>query len=621
MENPLDTHPEASAHAKSRAVIRFAGDSGDGIQLSGTRLTLAAALGGSGVSTLPDFPAEIRAPTGTTYGVSAFQLQVGGGDVRTPGDAPDVLVAMNPAALVTNLPDLADGGVLVADAGTFVPKNLRRAGYEASPLEDGSLAGYRLVAPDISRHTIEAVKPFGLGQKDSLRCRNMWALGLMQWLLDRDTAGTEAWIEGRFGDTPTARANIAALRAGHAFGETAEMPGLAFRTETPAAVRAGGEYRTVTGAQAAAFGIAAAAELAGIDAVFCAYPITPASSLLHHLAAMERPNVLTFQAEDEIAAACAAIGASYGGALGITSSAGPGISLKAEALGLAVAAELPLVVINAQRAGPSTGMPTKTEQADLLQALYGRHGEAPLVVLAPRSPGDCFDTLLEAARTAIRHMTPVMVLSDAFTANASEPWRIPAMQELAPFPARFRADPEGFEPFRRDPDTLVRDWVRPGTPGLEHRIGGLEKAEGSGHISYDPENHRRMTEARIAKVARVAGGFPPAEPEGPEAGPLCVVGWGSTYGAIAEAAEACRRDGVEVAHLHLRHLHPLPRGLAEALGRYGRVLVPEMNAGQLARILRDACLVPAEGLARLTGKPFRVDELAAAFRERAGAAA
>ncbi len=613
----MDTQAPNGADTQTRTVIRFAGDSGDGIQLSGTRLTMSVALGGHGLSTLPDFPAEIRAPTGTTYGVSAFQLHVGNEEVRTSGDDPNVLVAMNPAALATNLSALTRGGLLIIDSGTFSEKSIRRAGLKSNPLEDGSLEDYRLVAPDISRHVLDTVKPFELGQKTSLRCRNMWVLGLLQWLLGRDTAETEKWIRGNFKDASLSKANIAALKAGHAFGETAEIPEIDLGAAGGKSIGEAGEYRTVTGAQAMAFGIAAAAELSGLDAVFCAYPITPASSLLHHLAGMHRNDIITFQAEDEMAAACAAIGASYGGELGITSSAGPGISLKAESLGFAVMAEIPLLVINVQRAGPSTGMPTKTEQADLLQAMHGRHGEAPLAVLAPRSPVDCFDTAIEAARIAIRHMTPVMILSDALVTNASEPWHIPRMNSLAPFPAKFRTDPEGFEPYKRNPETLARDWVKPGTPGLEHRIGGLEKSDGVGNISYDPENHQKMNETRIAKVANIVHDIPAAEPEGPDSGPLCVVGWGSSYGAISEATESARKEGFEVAHLHLRHLHPLPSGLADVLSRFDQVLVPENNAGQLVRIIRDVCLVPAEGFSRMRGHPFRVDELVDAIRERA----
>lgn len=579
---------------------------------------MAAALGGKGVSTLPDFPAEIRAPAGTTYGVSAFQLRVGEGEVLTPGDTPDVLVAFNPASLKTNISDLDRDGLLVVDSGTFTARSLKKAGYDDNPLEADTLNGVRTLTPDITRHTIDAVKEFDLGQKGSLRCRNMWAVGLTLWLLDRDTSEAEHWIRNRFGDTPVGNANLAALKAGHAYGETTELPGLdLLQTRETPHDWAPGEYRTITGAEALAFGIAAAAERTGLDIVFCAYPITPASTLLHQLSAMRRRNVLTFQAEDEIGAACAAIGASYGGALGVTSSSGPGISLKAEALGLAVAVELPLVVVNSQRAGPSTGMPTKTEQADLLQALYGRHGEAPLVVLAPRSPSDCYTTAIEAVGIAIRHMTPVMILSDAFIASTSEPWRLPEPEIPGSDAVEFRTDPEGFEPFARDPDTLARAWVKPGTPGLEHRIGGLEKSAGSGGISYDPDNHQLMNDARIAKVAQVACALPPAAADGPEDASLCVVTWGSTFGVAREALAHCRATGTVAAHIHLRHLHPLPANLGDLLASYRRILVPEVNSGQLVRVLRDRFLVDAESLPKVTGKPFRVDELVGAIESRA----
>ena len=598
--------------------MRFAGDSGDGIQLSGMRLTMAAALGGHGVSTLPDFPAEIRAPAGTTYGVSAFQLRVGKGEVLTPGDAPDVLVAFNPASLKTNLGDLDRGGLLVVDSGTFTARSLKKAGYDENPLETDSLKGFRTLAPDISRHTLDAVKELDLGKKGSLRCRNMWAVGLTLWLLDRDTAEAENWIRNRFGQSPVGEANLAALKAGHAYGETTEIPSLDFlRTRVSTYEWPTGDYRTITGAEALAFGLAAAADRTGLDVVFCAYPITPASTLLHYLASMRRRNIITFQAEDEIAAACAAIGASYGGALGVTSSSGPGISLKAEAMGLAITVELPLVVVNSQRAGPSTGMPTKTEQADLLQAMYGRHGEAPLVVLAPRSPGDCYATAIEAANIAVRHMTPVMILSDAFLASTSEPWRIPDPALPEDEVVRFRTNPEGFEPYMRDPETLARPWVKPGTPGLEHRIGGLEKSAGSGGISYDPVNHQLMTDTRIAKVARVAETLPPAVADGPDDASLCVVTWGSTFGMACEAIALCRADGAEVAHVHLRHLHPLPANLGDVLARYEKILVPEVNAGQLVRVVRDRFVIDAESLPKVTGKPFRVDELVNAIGARA----
>ncbi len=619
----MTQHPAPAPDPNTAGVvIRFAGDSGDGIQISGTRLTMAAALGGKGVSTLPDFPAEIRAPAGTTYGVSAFQLRIGEGNVLTPGDAPDVLVAFNPASLKTNIGDLVPGGLLVVDSGTFTRRALHKAGYDANPLDDGSLDPIRTVAPDISRHTLDAVRQFDLGQKGSLRCRNMWAVGLALWLLDRSTSEAEGWIRGRFGDSPVGHANVAALKAGHAYGETTELPGLDLLQAPASSFQwPAGEYRTINGAEALALGFAQAADCTGLDVVFCAYPITPASTLLHQLAGMRRHNVVTFQAEDEIAAACAAIGASYGGALGVTSSSGPGLSLKAEAMGLAVAVELPLVVVNSQRAGPSTGMPTKTEQADLLQALHGRHGEAPVVVIAPRSPSDCYATAIEAVRIAVRYMTPVVILSDAFIASTSEPWRLPDPAADGADPVTFRTDPEGFEPFARDPDTLARPWVRPGTPGLEHRIGGLEKSRGSGEISYDPDNHQFMTNTRIAKVAGVARALPPAVADGPADAPLCLVTWGSTFGVVREALARCRAAGTAAAHVHLRHLHPLPANLGELLASYPSILVPEVNAGQLVRVLRDRFVIDAESLSKVSGRPFRVAELVTAIEARAGSPA
>ncbi len=611
-------HPDQADPATGGVVVRFAGDSGDGIQLSGTRVTMAAALGGHGISTLPDFPAEIRAPTGTTYGVSAFQLRVGDGAVLTPGDSPDLLVAFNPASLKTNIGELQRGGLLIVDRGTFTARSLKKAGYDANPLENDTLDGVRTLTPDISRHTLDAVEEFDLGQKASLRCRNMWAVGLTLWLLERDTTEAETWVRDRFGDTPVGDANIAALRAGHAYGETIEIPSLDLLRPHPTTRSwLPGEYRTVTGAEAMALGLVAAAERTGLDIVFCAYPITPASTLLHQLAGMRRRDIVTFQAEDEIGAVCAAIGASYGGALGVTSSSGPGISLKAEAMGLAVAVELPLVVINSQRAGPSTGMPTKTEQADLLQALHGRHGDAPVVVVAPRSPVDCYATAIEAVEIAVRYMTPVMLLSDAYIASTSEPWRIPDGETEAPNgKVRFRTDPDGFEPFARNSETLARDWVKPGTPGLAHRIGGLEKSAGSGGISYDPQNHQLMTDARIDRIERVARVLPPAVADGPPDGELCMVTWGSTYGVAREALASCRADGVHAAHVHLRHLHPLPGNLGAVLAAYKKVLVPEINSGQLVRVLRDRYLIDAESLPKVTGKPFRVDELVDAIRTR-----
>jgi len=600
------------------AVVRFAGDSGDGMQLTGGRFTLATALAGNGLATFPDFPAEIRAPAGTTFGVSAFQINFGSRPIKTAGDVVDVLFAMNPAALKVNLADVAPGGLLIVDTGAFGARNLRKAGYEDNPLEDGSLGGYRVVGLDFSQRTLEAVADMDVTKKEGQRCKNMWALGLAYWMFDRDRNGTIDWLRQKFASQPEiAAANVAALNAGHAFGETAEMSAdLGAFTIAPASL-APGLYRNVTGTEAMAWGLIAGTELAELQLVFCSYPITPASGVLHHLAARKDFGVVTFQAEDEIAAICAAIGASYAGSLGVTSSSGPGIALKTEALGLAVATELPLVVVNSQRAGPSTGMPTKTEQSDLYQAVYGRNADSPLIVLAACSPSDCFDCAIKAVRLAIRYMTPVMLLSDGYIANASEPWALPDVESFQPFPARFRTDAADFHPYARDPKTLARPWAVPGTPGLEHRIGGLERDAESGNISYDPANHQRMTDLRARKIAGVANDIPLQETApGSDDHGIAVVGWGSTYGPISRAVANLRAEGLPVAHIHLRHIWPLPRNLGELLGRYDRVLVPEMNTGQLVNVLRAEYLIPAEGLNKVTGTPFRIAEIEAAVRAR-----
>ncbi len=609
---------ETSNRRLESAVVRFAGDSGDGMQLTGSQFTLTTALAGNDLATFADFPAEIRAPAGTTFGVSAFQVNFGSRKILTSGDALDALVAMNPAALKVNLPDTKDGGLVIADLGAFSDKNLRKAGYAANPLEDDSLAAYRVLKLDISRLTLEAVKDFGLSKKEALRCKNMWALGLVYWMFGRKRQATVAWLERKFAARPeVAKANIAALNAGHAFGETAELPAEIASLVVPPASIAPGLYRNVTGTDTLAWGLVAGAQFAGLDLSFCSYPITPASQVLHVLAKLKDYGVLTFQAEDEIAAVCAAIGASYAGSLGVTSSSGPGIALKTEALGLAVAAELPLVVINSQRAGPSTGMPTKTEQSDLYQAVFGRNADSPLVVLAACSPADCFEVAIEAVRLAVTYMTPVMVLSDGYIANASEPWRIPEVDAMPRFPVRFATEAADFAPFRRDPDTLARPWAVPGTPGLAHRLGGLERAEDSGDVSYDAANHQRMTDLRAAKVAGIAKDIPEQGVElGPSRGRLAVVGWGSTYGPINRAVSNLAARGLEVSHIHLRHLSPLPRNLGELLGGFDRILVPEMNTGQLLTLLRSAYLLPAEGLHKVTGKPFKIAEIEQAVLER-----
>lgn len=607
-------------------VVRFAGDSGDGIQLQGQQFTVASALGGNDLATLPDFPAEIRAPAGTRYGVSAFQIQFGGERITTPGDAPDVLIAFNPAALVVNLAALAPGALIIVDEQAFTEQRLKRADLGSNPLDDGSLADFRVVPVDISRLTQEAVKPFGLGTKDSLRCKNFWALGLMLWMFSQPEAPTRRWIKRKFADEPATRdANLAALAAGHAYGETAELAHVLEQHPTPAAPLAAAEYRTLTGAEALALGLVAAGELADTELLFCSYPITPASSLLHHLAGLEDAGLATFQAEDEIAAVCAAIGASYAGRLGVTSSSGPGVALKTEALGLAVATELPLVLVNSQRAGPSTGMPTKTEQSDLYQAVYGRNADTPIPVLAARSPGDCFDTAIEAVRIALRHMTPVIVLTDGYLANASELWPIPdidaypAIGHTRPDAAGARGDAAAGSVFRRDPATQARVWAVPGDARYIYRVGGIEKDIETGNISYDAANHQAMTDMRQDKVAKVADFIPDQTLEQGEPGGLVVVGWGSTYGTVYQAVRRARRDGHPVAQIHLRHLNPLPKNLGALLAQFDSVLVPELNTGQLATLLRDRLCVPVRQLNKVTGQPFTVAEVEQAITAHAPA--
>jgi len=606
-------------------VVRFAGDSGDGIQLQGQQFTAASAIGGSDLATLPDFPAEIRAPAGTRYGVSAFQIKFGGERITSPGDAPDVLIAFNPAALVVNLAQLAAGALIVVDEQTFTEQRLRRADLASNPLEDGTLDDFQVVPVAISRLTQEAVKPFGLGTKDSLRCKNFWALGLMLWMFDQPREPSVQWIERKFGaDAALKDANVAALNAGHAFGETAELAHVLTQHPTPAAPLASAEYRTLTGAEGLALGLVAAGELADTELMFCSYPITPASSVLHHLANLEEAGVVTFQAEDEIAAVCAAIGASYAGKLGATSSSGPGIALKTEAIGLAVATELPLIVINSQRAGPSTGMPTKTEQADLYQAIYGRNADTPVPVVAARSPGDCFDTAIEAVRIALRHMTPVMLLTDGYIANSSELWPIPDIDAYPPIghtrpAAADDASDAAGGVFRRDPATLARVWATPGEAGFIHRIGGIEKDIATGNISYDPDNHQAMTRMRHDKVAKVADFLPPQELEQGSSGGLAVVAWGSTYGTVYQAVRDALKSGLDVAQLHLRHLNPLPQNLSELLQQFDAILVAELNTGQLATVLRDKLQLPLHQLNKVSGQPFTVAEVRQAIGEHAHA--
>src|SRR6266850_4631938 len=603
---------------RDSVVIRFEGDSGDGMQVTGSKITLETALAGSDFSTFPDFPAEIRAPTGTTFGVSAFQIHFGGTDVMTPGDAVDVLVAMNPAALTVEVSDVKVGGTVIVDTDAFNERNLKKAGYAKNPLADDSLAKYQVLKFDITKLTADAVKPHGLSSREAHLCRNMWALGLLLWMYGRERTATVEWLKQKFAKkSQIADANIAALNAGHAFGETAEMPEHLVGYVVPKANVRPGRYRTVSGTDALAWGLVAGMRAAGIEKlVFAGYPITPASALLHTLATMRQYGVVTFQAEDEIAASGAALGAAYAGALGVTSSSGPGIALKTEMLGLAIATELPLIVIDSQRAGPSTGMPTKAEQSDLFQAVHGRNADAPLAVLAPTSTADCFDIAIEAVRLATKYMTPVIVLSDGYLAHAAEPWRIPREADLPRFPVTYRTEPDGFHPFLRDPETLARPWVKPGTPELEHRIGGLEKDYDTGHISYDPDNHARMTKARADKIAGIARDIPLQDVAlGNDRGKLALVGWGSTFGAIHQAVTIARGEGRDVAHIHLRYLCPFPRNLGDLLKQYERVLVPEMNTGQLVKLLRAEYLVPAEPLGKVTGKPFRVTEIVEAIRK------
>jgi len=595
-------------------VVRFAGDSGDGMQLTGGQFTLSSALAGNDFATFPDFPAEIRAPQGTLFGVSAFQINFGSSAIETAGDAPDVLVAMNPAALKTNVPQLKQGGLIIADEGEFNDRNLAKAKYDANPLEDDSLAKWQLLKLNISQLTMDAVKPFGLGNKEALRCKNMWTLGLALWMFDRDRQPLIDWLNAKFAKDPNlAAANVAALNAGHAYGETAELAGPLKQHHVDPAPVAPGLYRTLTGAEGIALGLVAGAQLAKLPMFFGGYPITPASAILHHLSRLKEYDVTTFQAEDEIAAICSAIGASYGGSLGVTSSSGPGIALKGEAMGLAIMTELPLVIVNSQRGGPSTGLPTKTEQSDLYQAVYGRNGDAPMPVIAARSPGDAFECAIEAVRVAVQYMTPVMLLTDGYIANAAEPWAVPDLESYEAFPVEFLTEaPEGgFKPYGRD-EKLKRPWVKPGTPGLLHRIGGIEKELDTGHINYSPDNHQAMTDIRKDKIDGIK--VPDQIVElGAEGGKLAVVGWGSTFGPIHQAVRRKRAEGKDVSHVHIRHIWPLPANLGELLKSYDKVIVPEMNTGQLKTVLRDQYLVDAKPVNKVSGQPFTIAEIEAAI--------
>lgn len=603
--------------ALESAVIRFTGDSGDGMQLTGTQFTNTAALAGNDLATFPDFPAEIRAPTGTLFGVSGFQLNFASKDIFTAGDAPDVLIAMNPAALTTNLKDLKDGGILIINQDAFTPPNLQKAGYEANPLEDGSLSGYRLFSIDISTQTEKALEGTGLSFKDVSRAKNFWTLGLLYYLYSRPLDPTMKFIDAKFArKNDIAEGNRLALKAGYMYGYVSEIFQETY--EVQRAKLAPGRYRNITGNQATAWGAVAAAQKAGMPLYYGSYPITPASDVLHELSAQKSLGVKTVQAEDEIAAVASAIGAAWAGNLALTGSSGPGIALKGEAIGLAVATELPLVILNVQRAGPSTGMPTKTEQSDLLQSFFGRNGESPLAIIAPQSPSDCFVMMMEAFRIALKFMTPVFVLTDGYLANGSEPWLIPDENDLPDVSASHHTETEGFSPFNRDPETLARIWPVPGTPGLEHRIGGLEKSYETGHISYDPANHQKMTLVRAQKIENIAKTIPEQDVYGsPDGGKVLVVGWGSTFGALRQATSVAREMGLDVSHAHVRYLAPFPANFEEVLRKYDRVLVPEMNTGQLLMLIRGRFLIPAEGLNKVEGKPFKVDEVLHAIRRLA----
>jgi 2-oxoglutarate ferredoxin oxidoreductase subunit alpha len=600
-------------------IVRFAGDSGDGMQLTGDRFTAETAAFGNDLSTLPDFPAEIRAPAGTLAGVSGFQLHFSDHEIMTPGDAPDVLVAMNPAALKANLRELPKGADIIVNTDEFTKRSLAKVGYAANPLEDGSLDEFRVHAIPLTSMTVVALAGLDLGKKEAERSKNMFALGLMSWLYTRPTEGTVVFLERRFAKMPeVARANVAAFKAGYHFGETTESFSISY--EVKPAPMPPGLYRNISGNLALSYGLVAASGLSGLPLFLGSYPITPATDILHELSKHKRFGVRTFQAEDEIAGVGAALGAAFGGALAVTTTSGPGLALKAETIGLAVSLELPLIVVNVQRGGPSTGLPTKTEQADLLQAMFGRNGEAPVPIVAPRSPSDCFDAAIEAARIATKYRTPVLLLSDGYLANGSEPWLLPEVAALPDLRIDFATEPNHvaangtaeFWPYLRDEQTLARPWAVPGTPGLEHRIGGLEKANGSGNISYDPANHEAMVRLRAAKIDGIAADIPPLQVDDPSGrAQVLVLGWGSTYGPIGAAVRQVRRVGGVVAQAHLRHLHPFPANTGEVLRRYDRVVVPEMNLGQLSMLLRATYLVDTIGYNRVRGLPFKSDELAA----------
>ena len=610
IENPPVEGREVNVEEVETVTIRFAGDSGDGMQLTGTQFTNTSAVLGNDISTLPDFPAEIRAPAGSLPGVSGFQLNFSSRDIRTPGDQPSVLVAMNPAALKVNLPDLEDGGTIIINSDEFNKENLKKANYAANPLEDDTLKGYRVHKLPITTVNIRALQEAGvkLSRKEMDRCKNFFALGILYWLYDRPMEPTREWINSKFKKNPElVKANEVALKTGYFFADTTEV----FTTHytVKKAVIAPGKYRKITGNEATAIGFVAAAELAGRPLFFGSYPITPASDILHELARHKNFGVKTFQAEDEIAAVCSAIGASFAGNVGVTGTSGPGVALKQEAIGLAVMTELPLVIINVQRGGPSTGLPTKTEQADLFQAVWGRNGECPAIVVAPSTPSDCFTMAIEAVRLAYRYMTPVFYLSDGYLANGAEPWLVPEVGDLPKIDVKFATEPEGFMPYARDEETLARPYALPGTPGLEHRIGGIEKQHLTGNVNYDPENHHFMVLMRQAKVDRAAQDIPPVEVFGEKTGKVLVLGWGSTYGSITSAVEKMQAEGKSVSSAHLRHLNPFPSNLGEVLRSFETVIVPEMNLGQLCTMVRAKYLVGAVAFSKVKGRPFQIREI------------
>ncbi|HET7105548.1 MAG TPA: 2-oxoacid:acceptor oxidoreductase subunit alpha [Candidatus Acidoferrum sp.] len=608
---------KAKREVLDQAVIRFAGDSGDGMQITGSQFTNTVAIYGNDIATFPDFPAEIRAPAGTVPGVSGFQLNFSSGEVYTPGDSVDVLVAMNPAALKVNIADLKANGILIVNSDSFEEADLRKAHVTSNPLEDNTLDKFRVFPVELQRLTRAALQHLGLDAKSMDRCKNFFALGMCYWLYNRSMEPTVRWIDDKFSKKPLlSEANKLALKAGYSYCEATEAFQISY--EIPPAQLTPGTYRNLSGNQALAIGFVTAAQKAGLKLFLGSYPITPASDILHELSKYKNFGVLTFQAEDEIAAITSSIGAAYSGALAITATSGPGMSLKTEALGLAVMTELPIVVCNIQRGGPSTGLPTKTEQADLLQALFGRNSEAPVPVLAAATPGDCFWTALEASRIALKYMVPVIVLSDGYLANGAEPWRIPTAEEIPAIPVKFATDPEGFFPYKRDPQTLARPWAIPGTPGLEHRIGGIEKQDVTGNVNYEPLNHEKMVRVRAAKVEAIRQDIPNVAPTGDPAGDLLLVSWGSTFGSVTQAVNVQREKGRKIGHLHLRHLNPLPGNVGDVLKRYKKVLVPELNMGQLLWILRAKFLVDAVGLNKIQGRPFKQNELEQKIEEMLG---